>query len=216
MSQNSALKKQFRVWREAVQQHNWRQCEVEMFGLYTQLPLQDGMRIAIDQLAEHLPTFERYHPDITWVREWFAIVYRLEPVADLTHDFPFQSEVRMYNEGGVATPGSTAFMDGISLMQEAFDTYIADESAEHCLNLAKGVIGSSILARTLAYAADNCPAAWQEVQGLLGDIRITDEYSIEELAERNKHRKAFDECTNDYQAGLWLALADQMEALLSQ
>jgi hypothetical protein len=209
------LDKQFRALREAAQHYNWRQCEVEMFGIYTQLQLYDGMRIAIEQLAEHLDTFERYHPDITWVREWFAIVHRLEPRDVSEQDFPFHSETRMYDSKGNATPGSTAFMDGITLMQEAFDVYIAEGDPQRCLNLAKGVIGSSVLARTLAYAADNCPEAWQEVQGVLGDIRITDEYSMEELAERNKQRQAFNECTNDYQKELWLALADQMEKLLA-
>ena len=119
----------------------------------------------------------------------------------------------MYDSEGISSPGSTVFMDGITLMQEAFNAYISD--AAHCLNLARGVIGSSISARAFAHAADTCPQAWEAARTILGDIRITEEFNLEELAERNKQRQAYDDCTNPYQRGLWLALADQLEELLA-
>jgi hypothetical protein len=213
MSDKDKIREQIQTLRDAAARYDWRQCEVSMFGLFTQLPLDDGMHIAINQLADHLPVFERDHPDIKWVRQWFEVVKPLKP-GDIKHDFPFHSETRLYDEQGIATPGSSAFMDGITLMQEAFDTYLSGDNADLGLDLAKGVIGSSITARTFAYAAHTCPEAWEDARMLLGDIRITDEYSMEELQERNKWRGAYDRCTNDFQKDLWLALADQMQQAL--
>lgn len=202
------------VLRQAASARQWRECETVMFKLYPRLPLRDGMQIAITQLADHLDTFEGFHPEIKWVREWFAIIKQLKPINVSRYNFPFHSETRMYDDG-VASPGSSAFMDGITLLQEAFDAFIANGNADLCLDLAKGVVGSSITARTFAYASLNCPDAWNDARVLLGDIRITDEYSMQELEERTKRRGAYDECTNDYQTGLWLALADKLEKLLT-
>ena len=215
MSKPVDIQAQLDGLRSSAQNYRWRDCETQMFALYTQLPLPDGMRIAIEQLGDHLGTFERYHPSVRWVREWFNLVQRLEPFDISQYRFPFHSETALYDRNGIAAPGSTPFMDGITLMQEAFDSFTGDDcSPEKCLSLVRGVVGSSISARTFAYAADTCPEAWEDTRVLLGDIRITDEYSIEELEERNLRRRDYDLCTNDYQKGLWLALADQIEALL--
>ena len=215
MAHNEEIGELLTALRQAATARQWRECETVMFKLYPKLSLQDGMHIAIKQLAEHLETFEGFHPDINWVREWFTIIQQLKPINISRYNFPFHSETRMYDDQGSTSPGSSAFMDGITLMQEAFDAFIANGNPNLCLDLAKGVVGSSITARTFAYAAINCPAAWENARVLLGDIRITDEYSMEELEERNRRRGAYDECTNDYQTDLWLALADQLEVLLT-
>lgn len=215
MAKNEEIGELLAALRQAATRCQWRECETLMFKLYPKLPLREGIQIAIKQLADHLETFERFHPDIKWVREWFAIIQQLKPIDISRYNFPFHSETRLYDDQGDTSPGSSAFMDGITLMQEAFDAFITDGNTSLCLELAKGIVGSSITARTFAYAAINCPDAWEDARVLLGDIRITDEYSLEELEERNRRRGAYDECTNDYQASLWLSLADQFEALLT-
>lgn len=216
MTLNTHLQEQLAALRTAADKRDWRSCETLMFDLYPHLSLEGGFRLAINQLAAHLETFERYHPDIGWVREWFAIIHTLEPADISQYNFPFHSETRLYNSSGSASPGSSAFMDGITLMQEAFEAYTTTGcDSGGCLNLVKGVIGSSITARTFAYAANTCPEAWEEARILLGDIRITDEYSLEELKERNWRRSAYDDCTNAFQAGLWHTLTDEIEALLT-
>ena len=208
------IKDQLQGLRIAATRYDWRQCEVFMFNLFTELAIADGMLIAIDQLANHLPAFEEYHPDIDWVRQWFEVVKPLKKVDTSSYNFPYHSETRLYDEQGVATPGSSAFMDGITLMQEAFDTFIADNQAALCLDLAKGVIGSSVTASTFAYAAKTCPEAWENARVLLGDMRITDEYSLKELEERNQKRGSYDRCTNKFHQNLWLAIAKKLEAHL--
>ena len=69
MTDKDEIRDQVQTLRDAAARYDWRQCEVSMFSLFTRLPVDDGMRIAIRQLADHLPAFERTHPDIQWVRQ---------------------------------------------------------------------------------------------------------------------------------------------------
>jgi hypothetical protein len=193
--------------RVAATKADWRRCELHVFQLYHHLTAEHALGLGLDLLAAHLDTFEELHPDIDWPRTFLGMVDAFDTDAFNAHTFPLQSEVGIFDADGTASPGSEAYLDALSSLQDAVTSYIEGDTDAAC-QTASGIPGSAIHAQVRAFAAATCPDAYDAMQPFMGDIRLTEEYSQDEMAKRERAQDAYAACTGAVQKNLWLHLAD--------
>ncbi|HEX3050233.1 MAG TPA: hypothetical protein VHP83_06215, partial [Aggregatilineaceae bacterium] len=128
--------------------------------------------------------------------------------------FALYDEEGIFDERGIASPGSDSFLEAIQLLDSAFRAYLSNDKGGICQALANNSILCTIGARVSAFWAEINPQAY-EIYMANPDI-----LSPQSPEDEEKIRKAASEYRNnpqlhEFRRGLYLIIADRAEAALS-
>ncbi|MEP7285118.1 MAG: hypothetical protein ABI947_05045 [Chloroflexota bacterium] len=130
-------------------EHDWARCEGILEALLEQMKIPDAIKVALEQVKAYLPTFEYYHPEVTWSRELLNLMESGQ-VIERPASFPVYGE-------GFPSPGSNGFIEALALVKSAIRH---QHEPQVCIDLASGAIANSIGARRYEYWARKYPSDW--------------------------------------------------------
>jgi hypothetical protein len=159
----------------------------------------DALTVALKQVSSFLPTFENNHPDITWPRQWLEAASKFKPIEYEKYSFGFFDDE-------VSDISSKAFVSALGILNSGFRAYYENRE-DTAKKLAASAIAHIISAEILHYWIVNFPKSW-EVHEQTYQEGIVDEKGFEPVREykASPQRQA-------YERELWLALADEVEAI---
>lgn len=173
-----------------------------MKTLIKSLKSRDTLTVALKQVSSFLPTFENNHPNIAWPRQWLEAASKFKPIEYEKYSFGFFADE-------VSDISSKAFISALGLLNSGFRAYYENRE-DTAKKLAANAIAHIISAKILQYWIVNFPESW-EVHEQTYQEGIVDEKGFEPVREyrASPQRQA-------HEQELWLALADQVEAISLQ
>jgi len=189
-------------------------CNEIVREIFKDLSNEKCITLALELLIPHFATFESFHPDIKWVRDWLGYVERREAIDYSSAPFALYDEEGIFDGRGIASPGSDSFLEAIQLLDLAFRAYLSNDKEGECQALASNSILCTIGARVSAIWAEINPQAYEIY---MGNPDVAEPKSSEDA---EKIRKAASDYRNnpqlhEFRRSLYLIIADRAEAALS-
>ncbi|MBI5668266.1 MAG: hypothetical protein HZC41_09690 [Chloroflexi bacterium] len=182
--------------RNAARQRDWGALQDALTRLFMQLEFFTALEIALTRLHDHVPVFERDHPEATWARKLLVSVVSFGVAPN-----------ELPPEAGqpYASPGAANFLAGL------FDLLRGVERRTPIENRARflvSAVSNVILADLAAFWYGQHPDAWA-LQQQRGDEMDADTG----LTVRQQIYAQFwlDDTVAQRDTAAWLALADDVE-----
>ena len=208
-----------RQFEAAALRYDFSDCEPLIEDIFQTLTVECVIKIALEMLKSHFPLFEKHHPEIEWPRDWLGYIERRETVDGSSPCF--YDEDRIYDDRGVASPGSRSFIEAMEFLHS---TYWGKYSDEKRVEVAAWSVQNSITARTAAFWAEFNPQAYD---AYMGNPNINKFQTLEQMsdpknrAEVERMRNAAQEYrtnarVNEFRKGLCMELIRLIEENCSQ
>lgn len=181
--------------RNAIAQHNWYECEEIIKKFVENLTPSEAVQLSAKQVSLFLPLFEQYHPHIT---DPHIILDALIIGDPINKNATFPGLLNSY-----PSPGTNEFMNALELVNAAVQEQHEPLS---CYIKAGRAIVNAIGSRRLEYWARKFPEDWELTRrSALG------EENLPTLQSAYLRESEVEQYTED----MWLALAEEVERLLT-
>jgi hypothetical protein len=212
-------------WREHIQQlrecatkHESYHCEIAVKELVMYLKPYDALEIAIIQLGNYLPEFEKYHPDLTWFRAWHDLAIQFKPIDYEQNHFDFWSEDEDYNYWKSASGWiSFAALDAIRHLDWAYEIYISEKLTKvfwQHIGSFFTILDSSW--NGIHYLKE-CPDAYLFVQSFANSEIDFENFTDKQRQELYVAHQPWRDCVGTLPYDYWFQVADIIEnRLLNQ
>jgi hypothetical protein len=200
--------------RQEAEKHDEYQCELAVKRLFRAFNTSEMMTIAVQQMLNYLPTFERYYPEETWVREYIDFNAQLKTRDESTPPFPIW-DMPIYDENRKMLQGIFYFAGALQNLQSVRIFHLANDS-QGCAWWAGGVVDVALSAFVDTYAFEHCRDLWDLRQAHSRDNTRPDEMSSERQLEIEITFLQLRECTKDYFKQVWFNFAEEIKRHLSK
>lgn len=189
------------VLRTAAQQREWTTLQDTLKRLLARLEPLPALEIAAQRIYEHLPQFESYYPEATWVRELFMTVMAY---ASAPNDLPDHALTQF------PQPGCGNFLSAVLDLARSVQTkYTVFERYSFMTNATANVI----LADLMDFYYRQHPQEWDHLTENADEINPESGLTVRQQAYM---RFWMDEAVAQRDTAAWLKIADLLEEKLAQ
>ncbi|MEP7290949.1 MAG: hypothetical protein ABI835_04155 [Chloroflexota bacterium] len=190
---------------EAIEQGDSYGCSVIIRKMLKLLDPRTALEITLNQVNLHLPAFEELHPEEAWVRRWFELASKFEPI---NHALLVGGKSGFYDPPGDDI-ASRAYLHGLSMLDTAFERY-SQQKPDVVLELAGNAIECVVNARFDTYLWKQAPLMMTEYDETFRDGA---DYSLEEQARRLRNFRQHPE-RRYFIEKYWTQIADEIASEL--
>ena len=187
--------------RMAAQQREWTTLQDTLKRLLARLEPLPALEIAALRIHEHLPRFEAYYPQATWVRELFMTVMAY---ASAPNDLPDHA-INQFPQPGCGNFLSAVFdlARGVQTKYTVFERY----------SLMTNAVANTVLADLMDFYYRQHPDEWDHLTEHADEVDPQTGLTVRQQAYM---RFWMDEAVAQRDTAAWLTIADMLADKLAQ